>query len=108
MRPPAGIGPLLILPPGIARLEIAHAVTLPESVLKRAKLRRAAFFPSEPVTEENAPPSKIVPPLESNVSLRTVESACACHVELRLPEGKLRDARFSRFLSLTDWNLPRM
>src|SRR4028118_941412 len=108
MRSQAGMGSLLIVPLGIARLEIAHAVTLPESVLKRAKLRRAAFFPSEPVTEENAPPAKIVPPLESNVSLRTVESACACQVELRLPEGKLKDARLSRLLSLTDWNLPPM
>jgi hypothetical protein len=42
------MGSLFIVPLGIARLEIAHAVTLPESVLKRAKLRRAAFFRQNP------------------------------------------------------------
>ena len=98
-----GIGsPFLSFPLENARPEIAHGSTLPESVSKRAKLRRATVSPSEPVTEENAPPAKIVPLPRSNFSLRTVELACACQVELRLPEGIVKDARFWRLLPLTD------
>src|SRR5918994_6457258 len=101
-----GTGSLSLL--GIASLGIVHGFTLPESVSKRAKLRRSTVVPSEPVTEVNAPPAKIVPPLESSISLRTVELARACQVELRLSEGKVKDARFSRLLPLTFWNLPPM
>ena len=92
----------------IARFGIAHGFTLPECVPKRAKLQRSAVVPSEPVTEENAPPAKIVSMPEANFSLRTAELACACQVELRPPEGKVKDARFSRLLPLTSWNLPPM
>src|SRR5688572_28904938 len=61
LRSQTGTGSLFIVPLGIARFGIAHGFTLPDCVSKRAKLPRFAVVPSEPVTEENPPPAKIVP-----------------------------------------------